>query len=251
MFAPSTLKQSGLKHTFPMSSPKAVSASRPAGEVRVLCRQPAQPYPAGLRLSSMPAPWWQRLPQPRPPTSSETRPNNISPSLCMGGCLLEPHSLGTMGGRQDSDLDLWGPPSLGNSWTGQQNEAPTPPRLSHSQSGSRERMLVRGQDSMDLRPLSVSQYDAFYSGLDASATPGSPIQSILRSDLLRSEAHQARPRFSSAARVGGAALGSGCWWVPHHTFVAQYMKLGSGDVYHCGRLESMHGHLEVKRSGIC
>jgi hypothetical protein len=29
------------------------------------------------------------------------------------------------------------------------------------------------------------------------------------------------------------------------------LKLGSGDVYHCGRLESMHGHLEVKRSGIC
>jgi hypothetical protein len=91
--------------------------------LRFLCRRPPQPYPAGLRVrNGVLGPWGQQ-PQGRQSTSEEADPYEISPSLCFGGTMLEPHSMGSMGGRRDSDLDLWGLPSLGSASPGAPSQA--------------------------------------------------------------------------------------------------------------------------------
>lgn len=101
-----------------------------------------------------------------------------------------------MGGRADSDVDLWGTPSMSDSTT---SGRPGTPSRNHSFAAVRAQASMRRQDSVDTRATSGSLYNAFYSGLDITATP--PVGS--GPSMLRGEAlgGVGTPRLGSRPRV--------------------------------------------------
>ena len=115
--------------------------------------------------------WYADAPGSRPSDASST-PYDIAPSLRVGGALLTPHSIGSMGG---SDAEFWGSPSMGSSRPQSVNQ---PPAADASASADARYGDVlahnrQRQPSIDMRNLSGmshgSLYNAFYSGLDVSA----------------------------------------------------------------------------------
>jgi hypothetical protein len=128
-------------------------------------------------------------PQGRASTSS-SNPFDIAPSLRTGNALLHPHSVGSMGGAAASEVDFWGSPSLGSSAMGTRASGAAS-QAAQAQARSAGGALgphSRRQPSIDVRGLpqmAGSLYNAFYSGLDVSATPP---QSLPRSGPIAASA---------------------------------------------------------------
>ena len=119
------------------------------------------------RVRSGRAPWY---PDPRPSTASSTHPYDIAPSLRVGGALLAPHSIGSMGAG--SEAEFLGAPSMDSSSFARPNEVLSAADVA---AAVRSGALPLRQSSVDPRgslpALSGSLYNAFYSGMDVSATP--------------------------------------------------------------------------------
>jgi hypothetical protein len=139
------------------------------------CREGQRQQHAAQGVRAPGQPWYTAVSHDRASTSS-SNPYDIAPSLRIGGPLLTPHSVGSMGGSAGSDL--WGSPSMGSSaFGGTRSGALHADPAAPAASGGRTSGLSRQQrqPSIDVRNLpGMSQgslYNAFYSGLDVSATP--------------------------------------------------------------------------------
>jgi hypothetical protein len=126
------------------------------------CRGNHEAHPGMHRTVSWSTVWMATPRSARPSSSaSSSNPYDIARSLRYGQGILNPHSVGSMGSIDTSDAayasEFWGAPSMSpGALVRAQPPSPTV--------GSR-------QSSINVRALSGSLYDAFYSGMDVMATP--------------------------------------------------------------------------------